>query len=190
MDLTQQGFEQTKKDDLTFPTDAAVLLFAVAIFSLAIFALNRGILSDPDTYWHIATGKWMLAERALPKHDIFSYTATGEPRVYLGWLAQLILFWIYDWFGWRGLVLLCGLVIALTFALLYSLLARELRATVALGAAAISLLFTSIHFTARPHLLTFPIIVVWTASLARASEEGRAPSVWLLPLMTLWANLH
>ena len=86
--------------------------------------------------------------------------------------------------------LLDGLVAALTFTLLYVLLARELRATVALGASAISFLFASNHFLARPHLLTFPIIVVWTALVARASEEGRRPSPWPLPLMVLRANLH
>jgi hypothetical protein len=53
------------------------------------------------------------------------------------------LFVAYDLFGWRNLVLLCGLLTALTFALLYVLLARELRATVALGAAAIAFLFAS-----------------------------------------------
>jgi hypothetical protein len=78
----------------------------------------------------------------------------------------------------------------MTFVLLYSLLARELRATVALGASAISFMFVSSHFLARPHLLTLPIIVVWTAFLARASEENRIPNLWLLPLMVLWANLH
>jgi hypothetical protein len=188
--VTKKGLEQTKKHDLVFPTDAAALLFGVLIFSVAVFAWNRGFLNDPDTYWHIATGKWMLAERAFPRQDIFSHTAVGQPWVNMEWLAQIILAWIYDWFGWRGLVLLCGLVIALTFVLLYALLARELRATVALGAAAISLLFASSHFLARPHLLTFPIIVVWTAFLARASDENRRPSLWLLPLMVLWANLH
>src|SRR5262249_20603752 len=77
-----------------------------------------------------------------------------------------------------------------TSALLFERLSRELHATVALGAAAIWLLFASNQFLARPHLLTFPIIVVWTACLARASEENRRPSLWLLPLMVLWANLH
>jgi hypothetical protein len=80
------------------------------IFSVAIFALHRAFLSDPDTYWHIATGKWMLTQRAVPRHDIFSYTAVSRPWVNVEWLAQIILFSIYDWFGWRGLVLLCGLV--------------------------------------------------------------------------------
>jgi hypothetical protein len=190
MDATKTALEQIKKDRLPFPTDAAALLFGLLIFSVAIFALRRGFLSDPDTYWHIATAKWMLAERALPSDEIFSHTAAGQPWVNIEWLAQIILFSIYDWFGWRGLVLLCGLVIALTFVLLYVLLARELRPTVALGAAALSFAFASSHFLARPHLLTFPVIVVWTAFLARASDENRRPSLWLLPLMVLWANLH
>jgi hypothetical protein len=190
MDATQKGLAGAKQCDLAFPTDAAGLLFGALIFSVAIFALNRRFLTDPDTFWHIATGRWILAERAFPRHDIFSHTVAGQPWVNMEWLAQVILSWTYEGFGWRGLILLCGLVIALTFVVLYALLARELRATVALGAAAISFLFASNHFLARPHLLTFPIIVVWTAFLARASEEDGRPSLWLLPLMVLWANLH
>src|SRR5262245_23060116 len=190
MDVTPRGLGQTRKDDLVFPTDAVGLLFGALIFSITSFGINRQFLRDPDTYWHIATGKWMFAERAFPRQDVFSHTAFGQPWVNPEWLAQAILFVAYDPFGWRGLVLLCGLLTALTFALLYVLLARELRATVALGAAAIALLFASNHFLARPHLLTFPIIVVWTAFLARASEEGRRPGLWLLPLMVVWANLH
>jgi hypothetical protein len=186
----QEGIAATKKDGLIFPTDAATLLFGVVIFSVAVFAFNQRFLADPDTYWHIATGRWMLAERAFPTHEVFSHTAAGQPWVNMEWLAQIILASTYDWFGWRGLIVLCGVVTALTFGLLFALLARELRATVALGAAAISLLFAANHFLARPHLLTFPIIVVWTAFLARASEENRRPSLWLLPLMVLWANLH
>jgi hypothetical protein len=190
MDMRPREPCPTKKDDLLFPTDAAALLFGALIFAVASFGLNRRFLIDPDTYRHIATGKWMLAEHAFPRQDMFSYTALGQPWVSPEWLAQIILFMGYDLFGWRGLILLCALAIALTFALLYVLLARELRATVGLGAAAISFLFASNHFLARPHLLTFPIIVVWTAVLARASEEDRGPSLWLLPLMVLWANLH
>jgi hypothetical protein len=190
MDVTPRGVGRTSKNGDLFPTDVAALLFGALIFVVSSFGLNRRFLSDPDTFWHLKTGEWMLAERAFPRHDVFSHTAFGQPWVNLEWLAQVILFAGYDLFGWRGLVLLGALVTALTFTLLYVLLARELRATVALGATAISFLFASNHFLARPHLLTFPIIVVWTAFLARASEEDRRPSLWLLPLMVLWANLH
>src|SRR5262249_16740698 len=83
-----------------------------------------------------------------------------------------------------------ALVICLALVLRCALLARELRPTVAVGAAVLSLAFASSPFLARPHLLTLPIIVVWTAFLVRASDENRRPSFWLLPLMVLWANLH
>jgi hypothetical protein len=121
-----------KKDDLVVPTDALGLLFGLWIFFVAIFAANRFFLSDPDTYWHIATGRWILVERAFPRHDIFSHTAAGQPWVNMEWLAQIMLAWTYNWLGWGGLILLCGLLIALTFVLLYALLARELNVAVAL----------------------------------------------------------
>jgi hypothetical protein len=99
MDAIKSALEQIKKDRLAFPTDAAGLLFGLLVFSVAIFALPRAFLIDPDTYWHIATGKWMLTERAFPRHEIFSHTAAGQPWVNIEWLAQIILFSIYDWFG-------------------------------------------------------------------------------------------
>jgi hypothetical protein len=46
------------------------------------------------------------------------------------------------------------------------------------------------HLTARPHALALPILVAWAAALVRTRAEGRAPSLMLLPLMALWANLH
>jgi hypothetical protein len=41
-----------------------------------------------------------------------------------------------------------------------------------------------------PHTLVLPILVLWTSCLIRSGESGRSPSLWLLPLMMLWANMH
>jgi hypothetical protein len=43
---------------------------------------------------------------------------------------------------------------------------------------------------ARPHLLALPLLEIWVAGLMIARSEHRAPSFALLPVMTLWANLH
>jgi len=43
---------------------------------------------------------------------------------------------------------------------------------------------------ARPHILVLPILVWWVAALVAARTENRAPSWLLVPLMTLWANMH
>jgi hypothetical protein len=39
-------------------------------------------------------------------------------------------------------------------------------------------------------VLALPLLVFWVASLIRAVDERRAPPWLLIPLMTLWANLH
>ena len=44
--------------------------------------------------------------------------------------------------------------------------------------------------TVRPHLLTLPLVIVWTAALFGSSGKGRAPNVLLLLVMVAWANLH
>jgi hypothetical protein len=43
---------------------------------------------------------------------------------------------------------------------------------------------------ARPHLLVLPVVALWTIELLKARADARAPSIWLIPLMGLWANLH
>jgi hypothetical protein len=42
----------------------------------------------------------------------------------------------------------------------------------------------------RPHILALPVLEAWVGGLAIARGRAGAPSWRLLPLMTLWANLH
>ena len=191
MEASSHPLDRESAANSAFPTDVVALLYGLFIYAHVIFLLNQSVfLRDPDTYWHLATGKWIVAEHGFPKQDVFSHTVLGQPWINMEWLSQIILFLTYDLLGWRGVILLSGLALSLTFLLLYAYLARRLRATVALGASVVSFLFASNHFVARPHLLAFPLVVIWVASLTTASENHRRPSLWLLPLMTLWANLH
>src|SRR5260370_10347992 len=48
---------------------------AAAGFTLAV-GFPTG---DPDTYWHLASGQWMLDHRAILRTDIFSSTVSGQP---------------------------------------------------------------------------------------------------------------
>ena len=43
---------------------------------------------------------------------------------------------------------------------------------------------------ARPHVLTWPLLALWTWLMLRAREQDRAPPLVAALLMTLWANLH
>jgi hypothetical protein len=44
--------------------------------------------------------------------------------------------------------------------------------------------------SARPHLLVWPILAVWTVVMMQASDARRAPALGWSALIPLWANLH
>lgn len=106
------------------------------------------------------------------------------------WLSEVILAAAYDAGGWPGIVVITAISFAITMALLNRFLLRYLEPIHALLFVALAYLMATPHVLARPHMLAMPLMVIWVAQLVRASEEQRAPSLWLPPLITLWANLH
>jgi hypothetical protein len=184
-------------DIATHRTGAAVLLGRVPGFlwlGIGVFALllinGNPLLNDPDTYWHIAVGQWILDHSALPRVDIYSFTRASEPWISTSWLAQVLLAKTYGWAGWSGPVVLTALASAVTFALLAFYLSSRIGEKYALLVCVAALTLTAAHLLARPHVLALPIMLAWVHGLLAASEARKPPSVILLLLMALWANLH
>jgi hypothetical protein len=165
------------------------LIFAICVY--ALIAGNGGaVLHDPDTYLHIAVGRWIMAHRAVPHHGIFSGTMAQAPWVAHEWLGEVLLAWLFDTFGWAGLVAVTAICAAASLAILLRQLLRSLLPVHAMIATALAVTLVIPHVLARPHVFTLPILVVWAAALVRARGEDRAPAAWLAALMALWANLH
>jgi len=160
-----------------------------ALYGLLLIVGER-LLNDPDTYWHIATGRWIWANAAVPATDPFSHTVPGAPWLAHEWLSELILAGAYGALGWAGAVALAAFAVAASLAFLMRALERAVRPAVALGATAMAFFLMAAHLTARPHALALPILVVWAGALVSARDRSLVPSLWLLPLMALWANLH
>ena len=148
------------------------------------------ILHDPDTYLHIAVGRWILAHHQVPHHGIFSFTMANAPWVAHEWLGEIILASLFDYFGWIGLLAVTGLVFAAATAMLFRALLRYLAPAHALLAGMLACTLAMPHLLTRPHILTLPILVLWAAELVRARTEDRPPPLWLTGLMVLWANIH
>jgi hypothetical protein len=74
-----------------------------AITFLGVFAMAARLSMDPDTWWHLRTGEWILAHHAVPQVDPFSYTRLGAAWHYPGWLVQVPMALIFRWFGPGGL---------------------------------------------------------------------------------------
>jgi hypothetical protein len=165
------------------------LIVGLGAFARAL-AEPMALLNDPDTYLHVAAGRWMLAHSALPVHDPFSHSLTGAAWVPHEWLAEIVLAVVYDLAGWSGLVLLTAVTFAAGLAFLTRFLLRWAEPFSTLIAVTLGAALVQGHLLVRPHLLALPLLVVWSGALFAARDTASGPPFRLLPVMALWANLH
>jgi hypothetical protein len=167
------------------------LLVVLATFFGLLSQLPVGkILSDGDTYWHIAAGRWIVEHGAVPHGDPFSHSMPGAPWTAHEWLAEVVMQAVHGAAGWAGLVVLTAAALALTLMLLTRFLMRRMEPVHALLLVALAAAMSLSHVLARPHVLAWPLLMLWVATLVNAGEARRGPPWWLLGVMLLWANLH
>lgn len=154
--------------------------------------LIRGasLLNDPDMFWQIKIGQWIVANHAVPFTDIYSFTRAGEPWMSSSWLSQVLFAQAFDLGGWAGVVILTAVAAAAAFALLAHVLCPFLPPLQAGVVVCAVLVLAMPHLLARPHVLAMPVMIAWASGLVSASGRGKVPSLSLLPLMVLWTNLH
>jgi len=157
---------------------------------LRVLASRRDLLNDPDTYLHIATGRWILAHWALPVHDVFSHSMPGAVWVPHEWLAEIVLALTYDGAGWSGVATLTALCFAWAVALFTRRILDYFEPITGLIVAITGAMLVLPHLLARAHVLALPLLVIWCGGLFAAADQRRAPSWFLLPVLALWANLH
>ena len=170
-------------------SDVAFLLPAVFIF-VKLGGLGV-MLGDGDTGWHIRAGDWILENRRVPDKDIFSFTMPDKPWYAWEWLWDALFAALHRRFGMEGVVLASFLLLSVTFVLLYRVVRRRAgNVLAAIFATGLAAAVSSIHWLARPHLVTFLFLVIFMAIVDRA-REGRTKLLFLLPPLTvLWTNLH
>jgi hypothetical protein len=166
--------------------------FVAVLFWLFFFGqAATALLGDGDTGWHIRTGEWVLAQGRFPHHDLFSFSMQGQQWFAWEWLSDVLFAVVHHHFGLAGLVLLAGVVIAATAALLLRyMIWRGANLLVAIVAMLAVCSASMVHWLARPHMFTwgFLLATVW---LLDADRRRRGRAVWLLvPLVALWVNVH
>lgn len=180
---TFQSLDRDRSGGISLPLLAALVTFLSAIGSTTVY-------NDPDTYWHLAAGRWMIKHGTVPTTDPFSFTKLGAPWTAHEWGSELIMTLVHNAAGWQGLHLFMAVVFACTTAYMTRIMLRHLEPVhvVILMALAIAMIHT--HLLVRPHVLAWPILALWFSTLASNVERGESPPLWMLPLLVLWTNLH
>jgi hypothetical protein len=168
----------------------AFFVFA-ALCMLLYFSSNK-LLADPDTQWHIASGRLMLETLAFPDIDPFSHTFAGQPWIAKEWVGQIALGAAYLTDGWSGVTMLAVACVAFAYALVAAVAARFIEPIYVVLLVAFCALAGSAGFVARPHIVTLPLFALFTIGLL-GTLEGRQdfrPPWFLVPVMVIWANSH
>ncbi len=168
----------------------ALPLWTGAVIYAALLLAGNRLLNDPDTFWQIRIGQWIIDNRALPHADAFSFTVHGQPWISTQWLAQVLYATAFNLAGWPGPVVLAASAIALAFALLAGFLIRRLDDVPAIALLSAAFAIAAGHLLARPHALALPVMVVWMGVLLSAAERRTSPSLPWIALIVLWTNLH
>lgn len=166
------------------------LLVVLLCTVLPLALLSFPTLEDPDTAMHLAIGEWIFQHGRIPTTDPFSYTVLGQPWIAHEWLAECVMALFNRLAGWSGLALMTLLCLGATLAYLLRFMLKRMPPIYALLFTALASAPLATHLLARPHVLTWPLLALWLGRLVQASEEQRAPPMWLAGLMVLWANLH
>jgi hypothetical protein len=101
------------------------LIIGACIYAL-LLALGPRLLNDPDSFWHLFIGRWMVEHLAVPRVDTFSFTMAGAPWIAKEWLSQLLYAGAHALGGWVAVVVLAAAAAALAFALLARFLSERM----------------------------------------------------------------
>ena len=180
------GGETTRREAIVNQLLLIVLLLALPL----AFASFGRVFHDGDTSWHLAVGRWMVEHGRIPVADPFSFTAAGKPWVAMEWLSDLIFTAAFAAAGYAGLsALVAAALMALSWIVFIHL--RGSVGPIGMTVAIIGMnVVLATFMLARPHVLAWPVLALWTMLLARTAESGRPPPLWTALLLTLWTNLH
>ena len=164
------------------------VLFAVP----ALMCAHAACVTDPDIWWHLRAGEWILAHHAVPQVDPFSYSLVGKPWQAYSWLFELVTIKLFYRLGLAGIVTYTsGMVLAVTVSMVH--LVKRLQGDFSL---AVLLTFAAVYsmgrlYTPRPWLFTVLFFILELDILMQARRTGRARELLWLPLVfALWANVH
>jgi hypothetical protein len=146
---------------------------------------------DGDLPRHILVGQVIAQTKEIPDTEPFAYPYQNIPYVSHEWLSDLLFFVIYSLTGLAGTIVASAAILATSFYLLFRTAVERFNLRIPLlflfllGATV-----TSIHWIARPHLISMLMLAIWLIMTDRLAHGEKTP-IWGFPvLMVLWSNLH
>jgi len=169
----------------------SALVLYLSVIGIHALQLKYAV-RDPDLFWHLKVGDWIITNSALPHTGILSRTAANLPWVAYSWGYEVLLSASYSIGGLVGVgvfgVALTVLVGFFMYWMLYRLSGTFWLASILAAVACSAFLFNGMP---RPMFLSEMLYAVTLTLLLEAQRRARIQILYWLPLVfVLWANLH
>jgi hypothetical protein len=169
------------------------LLLAVVLGMALAFALSLASLADdPDSWWHLRTGQWIVQHLAVPDRELFALHPAHERWVAYSWAYDVLLYGLHRAFGLFGpVVLAAGLAVVIALTLYLVLRALSGRAALSALLAGAGVVAIAPMLYGRSTMLTIELALLEIHLLSQAVLLGRRACLYAVPLViAVWANVH
>jgi hypothetical protein len=175
--------------------DVLRLFMLLGLYAIAVLVALRPVALptlDPDIWWHLRVGQWVLEHGTAPANDPFSASGQTTSWVAYSWLYEVLVYELYRWLGLAGIIAYrVALALAVVAALHRLVTRREPRFLPAAALTAAAILALAGLFSERPWLFTILFSTLTLDTVLEARSGRRGVLFWLLPgVYALWANIH
>src|SRR6202049_1921258 len=73
-------------------TPGQLIVVAAFVVTLCVIVRRGG---DPDIFWHISTGQWMVDHHQVISHDVFTFTVQGNRWVDPEYITEIIIYALF-----------------------------------------------------------------------------------------------
>ena len=165
---------------MSFIKKNKIPLIITFLFLSLITMFNR---VDPDVYWHIKTGEWIL-QNGIPTTDTFSYW--GGNFIAHEWLFDIIIYLIYSLGGYIGVKLISFILIGTSLYLGFNISENKNKNNVFVYLLPLLMWVVYIgQLEPRPQLFSLLIMIITIYLLDKNKH------LYLIPIFTLFlSNVH
>ncbi len=162
----------------------------IVVLCLFTFLLSSYKITDYDAWLHLALGRWIMENHALPRQERFSHTAYGAEYLAHEWLADVLYYSCWRLGEVTSLQISKTFIfIAAMFLLFLVLLRLNSLPLPALMMCVLCLIGSRRRLMARPTTLSFLLLMILLFLLVFVRRKSL--KLTLVPLLTaLWANMH
>ncbi len=166
------------------------------IWLLIVTAIGVSIVSpifDPDLWWHLVAGKWILSHGKIPEVDYWNMHGAGKPWVAYSWLNEILFAYTEINFGFKGLLALKFILsIFSSLILFFSLNNISKNSVVSLTLSIITMCAIHDYLLLRPQTFSwiFFILLITNANVIINKGLTWKNVILQVVIISLWANTN